>query len=95
MVSVAQRWFGGFMGTVKTHEASTAFREAAEGTSKKVPGSGGEVDPSEGETRIERERAPVTLQRLTQVTKAFVGPAQIVVRHRASIIEGNAGRYWV
>jgi hypothetical protein len=27
---VAQRWFGAFMETVKTHEASTALREAAE-----------------------------------------------------------------
>ena len=30
MVSVAQRWFGAFMETVKTHEASSALREAAE-----------------------------------------------------------------
>jgi hypothetical protein len=30
MVSVAQHWFGAFMETVKTHEASTALREAAE-----------------------------------------------------------------
>jgi hypothetical protein len=28
MGSVAQRWFGAFMRTVKTHEASTALREA-------------------------------------------------------------------
>src|SRR5437016_10966413 len=30
MDSVAQHWFGAFMETVKTHEASTALREAAE-----------------------------------------------------------------
>ena len=30
MGSVAQRWFGAFMETVKTHEASTTLREAAE-----------------------------------------------------------------
>ena len=30
MDSVAQRWFGAFMETVKTHEASTTLREAAE-----------------------------------------------------------------
>src|SRR5258708_22881579 len=30
MDSVAQRWFGAFMGTVKTHEAATTLREAAE-----------------------------------------------------------------
>jgi hypothetical protein len=30
MSSVAQRWFGAFMETVKTHEASTTLREAAE-----------------------------------------------------------------
>jgi len=29
--SVAQRWFGTFVETVKTHEASTALRDAAEG----------------------------------------------------------------
>src|SRR5438128_2462690 len=30
MVSVAQSWFGAFMETVKTHEAATPLREAAE-----------------------------------------------------------------
>lgn len=30
MVPVAQRWFGAFMETVKSHEASTVLREAAE-----------------------------------------------------------------
>jgi hypothetical protein len=30
MGSVAQRWFGAFMETVKTHEGSTTLREAAE-----------------------------------------------------------------
>src|SRR5437868_13658277 len=30
MVSVAQSWFGAFMETLKTHEASTPLREAAE-----------------------------------------------------------------
>jgi hypothetical protein len=29
--SVAQRWFGAFMETVRTHESSAALREAAEG----------------------------------------------------------------
>ena len=29
MDSVAQRWFGAFMETVKTHETSTTLREAA------------------------------------------------------------------